>query len=72
MDAVNRSDLLEIIEDIDDVGSDFVTRVLQFKSWAEYLVRLYCKWVTSVSLVLYSAREHNPQVLFGVQDRGFG
>ena len=27
MDAVNRSDLLEIIEYIDDVGSDFVTRV---------------------------------------------
>ena len=42
MDAVNRSDLLEIIEDIDDVGSDFVTRVLPFKAWAEYLVRLYC------------------------------
>lgn len=37
MDAVNRSDLLEIIEDRCGVGSVLVTSVLPVKTWAEYI-----------------------------------
>lgn len=37
MDAVNRSDLLEIIEDRCGVGSVLVTSVLPVKAWAEYI-----------------------------------
>lgn len=37
MDAVNRSDLLEIIEDRCGVGSVLVTSVLPVKAWADYI-----------------------------------